>query len=89
VGTWVFRRAAPVIAIHLPSGGPLALRDYGSLSAARHRWWITAYSALVGAASHLVLDRFENRFPQFEYLMHALGAMGLLAIAAHVGAAGC
>jgi Domain of unknown function (DUF4184) len=84
-GTWVLRRAAPVIAVHLPSGGPLALRDYGSLRAARHRWWITAYSALLGAASHLALDRFEVRVPRAEYAMHALGAVGLLAIAVHVG----
>jgi hypothetical protein len=42
-------------------------------------------STLVGAASHLVLDRFEDRFPQLEYLMHALGAVGLLVVAVHVG----
>lgn len=84
-GTWVVRRTAPVIATHLPSGGWLALRDYGSLGASRHRWWITASSALVGAASHLALDWFENRVPAAEYAMHFLGVIGLLFLAGHIG----
>jgi hypothetical protein len=84
-GTWAVRRAAPVIAVHLPPGGWLALRDYGSLGASRHRWWITASSALVGAGSHLALDWFEIRVPAAEVPMHVLGAIGLLFLAAYIG----
>jgi hypothetical protein len=84
-GAWAVRRAAPVIAAHLPSGGWLALRDYGALRAWGHRWWITASSALVGAASHLALDWFELRVPTAEYVMHVLGLIGLLVVAAHIG----
>jgi len=84
-GTWTVRRAAPIIAVHLPAGGALALRDYGCLALARHRWWITVTSALIGAASHLALDGFELRVPAAEYVMHALGAIGLLLIALHIG----
>jgi Domain of unknown function (DUF4184) len=85
VGAWAVRRAAPVIAAHLPSGGWLALRDYGSLGVSRHRRWITVSSALVGAASHLALDWFEIRVPAAELPMHVLGAVGLLFLAAYIG----
>lgn len=85
VGSWAVRRAAPVIAVHLPAAGVLALRDYGRLAVARHPWWITATSALAGAASHLALDRFELRVPAAEYVMHVLGAIGLLLLAWHIG----
>jgi len=54
--TWVIRRAAPLVAAHLPERGPLALRDYGALRRARHRWYVTLFSALIGAASHLLWD---------------------------------
>jgi hypothetical protein len=83
--TWLVRRAAPVLASHLPAVGPLALRDYGSLRHGGHRWPITGYSALLGAASHLVLDRIEDDFPVTEYVMHILGAVGLLVIAVQIG----
>ncbi|MGX7674379.1 DUF4184 family protein [Plantactinospora sp. DSM 117369] len=84
-GTWLIRRAAPVVASHLPAGGPLALPDYGSLGQGRHRWPITVYSALLGAASHLVLDRVEVGLPATENVMHVLGGAGLLAIAVRIG----
>lgn len=50
------RWAAAPVAAHLPHGGPLALRDYGALSRSRHRWWVTAWSAVLGAVSHLLWD---------------------------------
>lgn len=49
--TWLIRRAAPVVAAHLPGLG-----DYGVLGSVRHRWYITVGSALLGAYSHVVWD---------------------------------
>ncbi|MET8148296.1 DUF4184 family protein [Actinoplanes sp. NPDC049668] len=83
--TWLIRRAAPVLASHLPAAGPLALRDYGALGAARHRWPITVCSALLGAASHLLLDRIEFAVPTSENIMHVLGAVTLAAVAVVIG----
>jgi hypothetical protein len=60
IGAWLARRAAPAIAAHLPSGGPLALRDYGVLGSVRHPWYVTWWSALVGAYSHLAWDSFTH-----------------------------
>jgi hypothetical protein len=84
-GVRVVRTAAPVIAVHLPDGGSFALRDYGAISAARHRWWITALSALIGAASHLVLDLVEQRIPVAEYVFHAVGVVAMFVVARHIG----
>ena len=52
----LIRWAAPAVAVHLPGGGPLRLRDYGVLGTVRHRWPITAISAVIGAYSHLLWD---------------------------------
>jgi hypothetical protein len=60
VGVRLIRWAAPTVAAHLPGGGPLALRDYGSLGAVRHRWWITAVSLVLGAVSHNVWDALTH-----------------------------
>jgi hypothetical protein len=49
VGCWIVRPAAPVLAAHVP-----LLADLRPVSP---RWWITGSSALVGATSHLALDR--------------------------------
>lgn len=84
-GAWAARRAAPVVAAHLPPAGLLALRDYGSIRAARHRWWVTAYSGVLGAASHLVLDRLEVRFAAFQVVLDVAGGMGMLVLAIHIG----
>jgi hypothetical protein len=84
-GTWLVRRAAPVVAVHLPSGRWLAGRDYGSLGASRHRWWITVASALVGAVSHLALDWLEGTALAAEYVMHILGVVGFLLLAGYIG----
>jgi hypothetical protein len=50
------RWAAAPVAAHLPHGGPLALRDYGVLSRSTHRWWVTAWSAVLGAVTHILWD---------------------------------
>lgn len=57
VGARLIRWAAPVVAAHLPTP---ALRDYGVLGAVRHRWWVTAGSAVLGAISHIVWDAFTH-----------------------------
>lgn len=85
IGTRVVRSAAPTIAVHLPNGGSFALRDYGAIAAARHRWWITALSALIGAASHLVLDKVEQTVPVAEYVFHAVGVVAMFVLARHIG----
>jgi hypothetical protein len=50
------RWAAPVIAAHLPAGTVLRLGDYGVLGSVRHRWYVTATSALIGSFSHITWD---------------------------------
>ncbi|MFF5229900.1 DUF4184 family protein [Dactylosporangium sp. NPDC000521] len=72
---WLTRRAAPVLAAHLPAAG-----DYGVLGSHRPAWPVTVSSALLGAASHLALDRLEFAVPWSEYVMHVLGAAGLAAV---------
>jgi len=71
VGCWLVRRAAPVLAAHVP---PL-----GELRPVWPRWWVTVSSALVGAASHLALDRVEAGSRFAEYGFHVVGVLGLLA----------
>ena len=56
------RRAAPHVAVHLPHGGVLALRDYGVLAAVRHPLRISALSALFGAATHVVWDSVTHPY---------------------------
>jgi hypothetical protein len=58
--TWVIRWAAPVVARHLPEGGPLALHDYGVLAQVHHPWRITVWSVLIGSGSHLLWDGFTH-----------------------------
>src|SRR4051794_24351838 len=50
VGCWLTRWAAPAVGAHLP----VWLRDYAVLGATRPRWWVTAWSGVLAAASHLV-----------------------------------
>jgi hypothetical protein len=56
IATWLTRRAAPLVAAHLPG----SLRDYGVLGAVRHPWWITVTSLLLGALTHLFWDGFTH-----------------------------
>ncbi|WP_327001942.1 DUF4184 family protein [Dactylosporangium sp. NBC_01737] len=83
--TWLIRRVAPVVAAHLPVWRPLALADYGALGRARPGWLVVTSSALLGAASHLALDRLEAVAPVSEYVMHVLGAAGLITAVVVIG----
>ena len=83
--TWMVRWAAPVVATHLMPAGPLALRDYGAIRLTRHRWWITTYSALVGAASHVVLDRLEARFSPLAGTLDVAGVALMVVFMVHIG----
>jgi hypothetical protein len=77
--SWVLRRAAPVVAAHLPG----ALRDYGVLGSVRHPAWVTAWSAVLGALSHQVWDAVTHPYMLFvgpsAYLpvMHETAMAGL------------
>lgn len=57
---FVIRRAAPIVAAHLPNVGGFALRDYGVLGVVRPAWWTTVSSLLVGAVTHLIWDSFTH-----------------------------
>jgi hypothetical protein len=85
IGCVLVRRAAPIVAAHLPSGGRFALDDYGAIRFSTHRWHITVVSALVGAASHLVLDGVEQRFPDLEIPGHLLGAIAIVGLGLVIG----
>jgi hypothetical protein len=56
----IVRRAAPGVVAHLPSLRTVALGDYAVLGAVRHPWWISASSALLGAASHVGWDHVTH-----------------------------
>ena len=58
----LIRRSAPHVVAHLPNGGWLALADYAVLASVRHPLRVTAYSALVGAASHLLWDSITHPY---------------------------
>jgi hypothetical protein len=77
--SWVVRRAAPVVAAHLPA----ALRDYGVLGVVRHPVRVTAWSAVLGALTHQVWDALTHPYMLFvstsAYLpvMHETAVAGL------------
>lgn len=52
VAAVLVRRAAPVVAAHLPGWW----REYGVLGQVRHRWYVTVLSAWIGAVSHRLWD---------------------------------
>ncbi len=54
--TWLFRSFIGTVAAHLPDSRWFAWRAYGALGRHHHRWWVTASSALLGAASHVAWD---------------------------------
>lgn len=56
------RWAAPYVAAHLPAGGWLALRDYGVLGRVRHPFLVTACSAMLGGASHVLWDAVTHPY---------------------------
>lgn len=49
-----------VLPLALWDAGSLHLHDYRTLAFVRHRWWVTFASALIGIATHLVLDTFTH-----------------------------
>ncbi|MEU0552506.1 DUF4184 family protein [Dactylosporangium sp. NPDC006015] len=57
---WLIRLGAPVVAAHLPGSLP----ELGVLGRVRHRWWVTATSALLGDASHLLWDLVTHPQPE-------------------------
>ncbi len=83
----LIRRAAPYVVRHLPSGGRLAIRDYGVLALVRHRLAITVCSALLGALSHQLWDAITHPYLLIGHpftgpgtylpMMHATGPAGL------------
>ncbi|GIH07671.1 hypothetical protein Rhe02_57380 [Rhizocola hellebori] len=58
----LIRRAAPYIVAHLPSGGRLAIRDYGVLATVRHPVMVTVCSALLAALSHQLWDSITHPY---------------------------
>lgn len=73
--TWLIRRAAPTVAAHLPRRPAcLALRDYAVLGRVRHPWPVTAWSALLGGASHVVWDGLTHD-PRGDWLSTRLAAL--------------
>ncbi|GLZ79247.1 hypothetical protein Afil01_40540 [Actinorhabdospora filicis] len=54
------RRAVLPAAVHMPDLGQLHPRDLAASASVRHALPITAYSALAGAASHIVWDLFTH-----------------------------
>lgn len=60
VGTAVIRWGAPSIAAHLPRLEGFELPAYGVLGGVRHRWYVTGYSILIGAITHICWDGFTH-----------------------------
>jgi hypothetical protein len=74
VAARLVRWSAPTVAAHLPGFGPFAVGDYGALGGVRHPWWVTACSALLGAASHVAWDHVTHaRIPGTRVGIPALG----------------
>jgi hypothetical protein len=58
---WVFRRyMAEPLALVLPDGGPLRLRDVGAAARRWPGWWTMAVAAALGALTHLAFDGFVH-----------------------------
>jgi hypothetical protein len=75
------RWTMPVVPAVMPRAGFLRLQDYRLVALARHRWWVTAYSVLAGAATHLVLDVLTTA-PKPEAYVRQIVASVLLGVAA-------
>jgi hypothetical protein len=82
---FLLRAAAPTVAAHLPAGGFLALRDYGALGRVRHPWWVTTSSAVLGGASHIVLDDLSARHVALDVAAEVTGMLGAVVLAVHIG----
>jgi hypothetical protein len=75
--SWLVRRAAPVVAAHLPT----PLRDYGVLGLVRHPVRVTAWSAVLGALTHQVWDAITHPYMLFVSTSAYLPAMHETAVA--------
>ncbi|WP_144120055.1 DUF4184 family protein [Catellatospora sichuanensis] len=85
-GALLVRRSAAVVAAHLPRWpAALALRDYGVLGTTRPAFAVSALSALLAAASHLVWDRLTEPAPVLDLASTVGGALAALALAVQVG----
>ncbi|MEV4411922.1 DUF4184 family protein [Catellatospora sp. NPDC049609] len=88
VGAALARLAAPAVAAHLPSRPvALALPDYGVLGMARPAFAVSALSALLASASHLLWDRLTEPLPVLDLASSAGGLLAAVALAVHVGRA--
>jgi hypothetical protein len=83
LGCWLTRWAAPVVSAHLPTW----LRDYAVLGRARPCWWLTASSAVLAAATHLIWDDLATQSVA-EDISDAIGALFTLAVLVHIGRTG-
>lgn len=76
----VIRSVAPYVAAHLPQDRWFALRDYGVLGISRPRWWVTATSAVLGAATHIFWDGFTHPAENGAWFVRAIPAMSREAV---------
>lgn len=83
LGCWLTRWAAPLVAPHLPP----RLRDYAVIGESWPRWWVTASSVLLAAASHLVWDDLADQVTT-EDASDVLGGLVTLALLIHIGRSG-
>lgn len=51
----------------------------------RHRWWVTAVSAVIGGASHVLLDDVGDVTNAVESVFHVIGAAVTLAVLLEIG----
>ncbi|SCF03029.1 DUF4184 family protein [Micromonospora mirobrigensis] len=63
---WLVRRTIAGVAVHLPGQRLFDWPQYAALGGVRHPWQVTVCSALIGALSHVVLDRVTHteRWPR-------------------------
>jgi hypothetical protein len=74
VACWLVRRhVASTVFAQLPDLGPLGLHSLRVLAQRRPAVWQTASSALVGAASHVILDAFTHQGRFGAELLHLDG----------------
>lgn len=76
----VIRSVAPHVAAHLPQERWFALRDYGVLGSNCPRWWVTASSAVLGAATHIFWDGFTHPAENGAWFVRAVPAMSREAV---------
>lgn len=77
---WLIRLAAPTIAAQLPG----FFRDYALLRHSAPPWPITAVSAMIGAASHVLWDRLAVN-PIADLAFSVIGAVVTVGIIVQIG----